>query len=172
MFEIVKKNLLLHSWYNIWIQTVFDENYWTGGNCWHIVSLTNLTSGREISPLPHTEHRIIRWWWVLYRSLSSYSSIDTQLTVQCINNCTMWYENEELKYYVYLLLTSCLEYSGATAATNQFTACNCSERSWVSLQRRITTWHHHLHLCQTCWHTHENCMHAKQIIILFYICFI
>ena len=31
--------------------------------------------------------------------------------------------------------------------------------------------HHHFGLCQTRWHAHENCMHAKQIIILFYICF-
>ena len=31
--------------------------------------------------------------------------------------------------------------------------------------------HYHLRLCQTYWHTHENCMPAKQIIINFYICF-
>ena len=53
----------------------------------------------------------------------------------------------------------------------QSLSCQRCERSWVSLQRRSTTWYHHLHLCKTCWHTHVNCMHAKQIIILFYICF-
>ena len=37
----------------------------------------------------------------------------------------MWYKNEEVIYYVYLSLTFWLECSGATAAMNQFTACNC-----------------------------------------------
>ena len=60
-------------------------------NCvlFHLTVLTPLASGWGISPQPYSKRRILHLWWVLHRSLSSYSSMDTQLTVQCINNCTI-----------------------------------------------------------------------------------
>ena len=68
----------------------------------------------------------------------------------------MWYQNEELKYYVYLSLTVFLNAAAPLHLWINFTAltaCNCNidslyhasvERGRESQQRRITTWHHHL----------------------------
>ena len=69
-----------------------DSSY--GNEAWHgtyqnNTTLTPLTSGWGISPPTKLLTNFASLVSLIQRSPSSYSSIDTQLTDQCINNCTM-----------------------------------------------------------------------------------
>ena len=112
MFEIIKKNLLLHSWYYMCMNS----------NCLLITA----------APLATDD------------TLSKVKSVRKWLhAMQCCRQA--------------------LSSNACSLQSVQFLSCHRRER--LHGGKRHSTF------ARGCWHTHENCMHAKQIIIIFYICF-